>query len=207
MNELELQLPALHHKIAAQNFKNEFFEIQEQLIPGSALFDQMEYDEWLIHNTNNRHENTVAIGWVVATTFFAIRKSDHKMIGMIDVRHNLGNEFLAQFGGHLGYSVCPSERKKGYATEMLKMALEYTKSLGIEKVMIACFANNIPSIRTIEKCGGVFTETKTLSNVGFDILSEEEGKFINIYWVDFRFSISSYPSIAPTLYTQNSNPR
>ena len=63
---------------------------------------------------------------------FAVREHDQKIIGMIDIRHNLENDFWAEYGGHLGYSVRPSERRKGYATEIMKMGLEYAKSLGIE---------------------------------------------------------------------------
>ena len=174
MNKIEFQLPTMLHKTAAENFKNEFFEMQEQFINGSAMLDQMEYEQWLILNTNNRHENTVSSGWVEATTFFVVRKDDKKIIGMIDIRHNLGNDFLAQYGGHIGYSVCPNERKKGYATEMLRMGLEYAKSLNIEKVMLACYSDNIPSIRTIEKCGGELSETKCYP----------DGKPVNIYWID-----------------------
>ena len=54
MNEIELQLLASHHKTAVEDFKMNFFIIQEQMISGSTLFDQMEYEQWLIHNANNR---------------------------------------------------------------------------------------------------------------------------------------------------------
>ena len=187
MNNFELQLPTLHHQAAAENFKNEFFEMQEHEINGSAMLDQMEYEQWLTHNTNNRYENTVSCGWVVATTFFAVRRCDHKIIGMIDLRHNLGNEFLRQFGGHIGYSVRPSERKKGYATEMLKRTLDYAKSLNIKKVMMGCYSDNVPSIRTIEKCGGELKEAKPYIPHTFGDnfnMPVEDGKIINIYWID-----------------------
>jgi len=184
MNELELQLPTLQHKIAAENFKSEFLEKQEPVIYGSALFDQMEYEQWLTHNTNNRHESTVNIGWVTATTFFAVRKRDLKIVGVIDIRHNLGNEFLTQYGGHMGYSVRPSERKKGYATDILKMGVEYAKSLNIEKLMIACFSDNIPSIKTIIKCGGVLFETKLYTEGQLVSIPNSEEKLVNIYWID-----------------------
>ena len=186
MNELELQLPTLHHKKAAENFKSEFLEKQEPVIYGSALFDQMEYEQWLTHNTNNRQESTVSIGWVPATTFFAVRKRDQKMIGMIDIRHNLEHEFLAQYGGHIGYSVRPSERKKGYATEILKMGIEYAKSLHIEKLMIACFSDNLPSIKTIVKCGGVLYETKPYTDRQLINIPDSEEKLVNIYWIDYN---------------------
>ena len=183
-NELELQLPTIQHKIAAENFKSEFLEMHELVIHGSALFDQLEYEQWLTHNTNNRQESTVSIGWVTATTFFAVRKRDLKIIGMIDIRHNLGNELLAQYGGHMGYSVRPSEREKGYATEILKMGIEYAKSLNIEKLMLACFSDNIPSIKTIIKCGGVLSDTKPYTDGQLVNIPNSEEKLVNVYWID-----------------------
>lgn len=184
MNELELQLPTLQYKKAAEEFKSEFLEMQEPVIHGSALFDQMEYEQWLAHNTNNRQKNTVNIAWVTATTFFAVRKRDLKIVGIIDIRHNLENEFLAQYGGHIGFSVRPGERKKGYATEILKMGIEYAKSLNIEKLMIACFSDNIPSIKTIIKCGGVLSETKIYTGGQLVNIPDRVDKLVNIYWID-----------------------
>jgi len=187
-NELELQLPTLQHKKAAENFKREFLKMQEPVINGSALFDQMEYESWLTHNTNNRQESTVNSDWVTATTFFAVRKRDQKIIGMIDIRHNLEHNFLAQYGGHIGYSVLPSERGKGYATEILRMGIEYAKSLNIKKLMLSCFSDNIPSIKTILKCGGVLTATKSYTDELFpelfvnNVYTEE--KIVNIYWIN-----------------------
>ena len=132
----------------------------------------------------NRNESTVNSGWVATTTFFAVRKRDHKIVGMIDIRHNLENDFLTEYGGHLGYSVRPSERRKGYATEIMKMGLEYAKLLGIEKVMIGCFRDNVPSVKTIEKCDGTLYETKPYMESGQINLPDTEGKFVNVYWVN-----------------------
>ncbi len=160
MNELELQLPTLEHKERTEEFKKEFFDNNETVINGSALLDQLEYDEWLEYNIKNRDKSAASPNWVPATTFFAVRKKDNKIVGIIDIRHNLEHEFLAEYGGHIGLSVRPTERKKGYATEMLKMALIYAKTLGLQKVMLGCFSDNIASIKTIEKCGVVLTETK-----------------------------------------------
>jgi predicted acetyltransferase len=184
MNELELQLPDIKHKEAAENFKNEFFENKEPVIHGSALFDQMEYEQWLVHNTNNRQESTVNSGWVTATTFFAVRKRDQKIVGMIDIRHSLESDFLRHYGGHIGYSVRPGERKKGYATEILKLGMEYAKSLHIEKLMIACFSDNLPSIRTIVKNGGILSETKPYTGGHPINIPGSKEKSVNIYWID-----------------------
>ncbi len=117
------------------------------------------------------------------TIFFAVRKQDNKIVGIIDIRHNLENEFLSEYGGHIGFSVRLTERKKGYATEMLKMALIYAKTLGLQKVMLGCFSDNIASIKTRVKCGGVLTETKMYSgDQGLKIHTAEE-KLVNIYWI------------------------
>jgi predicted acetyltransferase len=182
MSEIELQLPALHHKTAAEDFKNEFFEREEKYIPGSAGFHgYKQYEDWLTYTENNRQEGTVSKDSVVVrTTFFAVRKCDNKTIGIIDIRHSLGEdrplckvtEYLQQFGGHIGYSVRPTERGKGYATEMLKMGLEYAKSLKIKKVMIGCESDNPQSIRTVEKCGGEFSRKHY-----------DNGKSFSVYYV------------------------
>lgn len=174
MSEIILELPTIKHEFIANQFKEEFFKNHEKIINGSALYDQMEYKEWLDYNKKNSSSATVSDNWVVATTFFAVRKSDNKIIGMIDIRHSLENEFLAEYGGHIGYAVRPSERKKGYAIQMLRMALEYAASIKLSKVMLCCYADNTASIKTITKCGGVFSESKKYI----------DGKTVNIYWID-----------------------
>lgn len=73
---------------------------------------------------------------------------------MIDIRHRL-NEYLLQFGGNIGYSVRPSQRRKGYATEMLALALEECRKLGIDRALVTCDKTNIGSAKTIQKNGGV----------------------------------------------------
>jgi len=186
MEEIELQLPSLEHKKAAEEFKREFFENNETIIHGSALFDRMEYEEWLEHNTKNREKSTADPNWVPATTFFAVRKQDNKIVGIIDIRHNLENEFLAQYGGHIGYSVRPGERRKGYATEILKKGIEYAKTLGIERLMLACFSDNIPSIKTILKNGGVLTETKPYKGDLPVSIPDSKEKLVNIYRIDIK---------------------
>lgn len=102
---------------------------------------------------------TVPSHLVPATQFFFIRKSDDKLVGMIQVRHKL-NDYLARFGGHIGYSVRLSERRKGYAKEMLRMTLPKCRELGLDKVMITCLEDNIGSEKTILANGGVYYSTE-----------------------------------------------
>ena len=92
--------------------------------------------------------------WVRTTQFLYIRASDGKMVGTIQVRHRLTGE-LCRSGGNIGYGVRPDERGKGYAAQMLTLALDFCREIGLERVLLDCRADNTASERTIRKCGGV----------------------------------------------------
>ena len=114
MFEIELVSPTKEHEKAALAYINEHLEINEVDLHGGAMLEKTEsYTEWLERLAKNSNENTVAPGWVPSSTFFVIQKNDNKIVGMIDIRQRL-NSFLAEYGGHIGYGVCPSERGKGY---------------------------------------------------------------------------------------------
>jgi predicted acetyltransferase len=90
----------------------------------------------------------------IATTFrFAFVEG--RIVGRVSIRHSL-NEWLQRVGGHIGYVVVPEFRRRGYATEMLRQSVCIAKDrLGIGRVLLTCDDDNIGSIRTIEKNGGV----------------------------------------------------
>lgn len=173
MEGIRLVHPTAAHRRAAEDFKREFFDNGEEVINGSALLDQMDYEEWLEHVRRNSNPRTVQPDWVPADTFFAQRERDGRIIGIIDIRHSLGNDFLARYGGHIGYAVRPGERRKGYATAMLRLALEHARKLGLPRVMLGCYADNLASKRTIVKCGGVLTEEKPYA----------DGRPMEVYWI------------------------
>lgn len=109
---------------------------------------------WLAETEKYLSPDTLPEGKVMATQFLAIRERDNTLVGMLQVRHTL-NDYLAQFGGHIGYSVRPSERRKGYAKEMLWLVLPYCKdTLGIDRLLIFC--ENEYSSRTVRANGGVY---------------------------------------------------
>lgn len=112
-------------------------------------------------------------GKVPANTYFFVRISDDKIIGMINIRHEL-NEFLLNEGGHIGYSIRPSERKKGYGTLMLKLALQKCKELNLTKVLITCDKDNIASAKVIQNNNGI------LEN---ELYSETFSSVIQRYWI------------------------
>jgi predicted acetyltransferase len=155
VDKILLIRPTKDLKFLAIEFKKEFFQNGETEINGSELWDKMNnYEEWLDKITKNISEETVDPNWVVTDTFFVIRECDKKIIGIVDFRHEL-NDFLKDFG-HSGYSVRPSERKKGYATEIVRQILEIAHQIGLKEIQLSCVNNNIPSIRTIIKNGGVY---------------------------------------------------
>lgn len=116
-DKINLICPSKELEQQALEYRREHFDFGESVINGSELFDQMDdYNEWLNRVLLNSNAETVSPDWVLTDTFFAIRESDQKIVGMIDLRYQL-NEFLKDFG-HCAYSVRPSERNKGYATEI-----------------------------------------------------------------------------------------
>jgi len=114
--------------------------------------------DWIEENARCEKRETVPAGWVPATQYVYLRESDQKIVGMIQIRHEL-NDYLARCGGHIGYSVHPDERRKGYASQMLCEALPHCRALGLERVLVTCNVNNEGSRRTIIKNGGVYENT------------------------------------------------
>jgi predicted acetyltransferase len=84
-----------------------------------------------------------------------VAEVDGKIVGRVSIRHDL-SEFLRNYGGHVGYGVLPNFQRRGYATEILRQALVIARSIDIVRVLVTCDDDNIGSIRTIEKHGGVF---------------------------------------------------
>jgi predicted acetyltransferase len=117
---------------------------------------------------------------VPSTFLFAFCGS--RIVGRATIRHEL-NEWLSRVAGHIGYVVVPEFRRQGYATAILRLALQIAHGkLGISRVLVTCDDDNIGSIKTIEKNGGV------LENVvcGPDLLKPKRR-----YWIDARARIAS----------------
>ena len=109
--------------------------------------------------------------FVPQTTFWVM--AEGKAVGIVRARHHL-NESLRKIGGHIGYYIHPPERGKGYARRALTLALEYLKTLGQEKALVTVSTTNLPSIRTVLACGGVYSGQ----------VKDAAGHFGNHYWFD-----------------------
>lgn len=126
----------------------------------------------------NDYENgrNLINGHVPSTMLFAFNESDD-LIGRVSIRHSL-NDFLFNIGGHIGYGVRVDQRRKGHATEILKLSLKFIKDTNLitDKVLVTCDKNNLPSIKVIEKNGGV------LENIFFMGLEVPKLR----YWIDLN---------------------
>jgi len=148
MDKIILVKPDLSYADEIIKYKEESLA-ESPLINGSAGLDRFSSIEvWLEELKKRSCEDTVPKGLVPSSTYLAVREKDNYIVGMIDIRHYL-NEYLTQVGGHIGYGVRKTERNKGYAKQMLKLALEKCKELKIKKVLITCDEDNIASEKVI----------------------------------------------------------
>lgn len=157
MEDIYLVKPDLSHRAEVEAFKEELVNAADaDYFAGcNSLGSYENYEEWLAHiNIPTRTD-----GKVPSDTYIAIRCEDHKMVGIIDLRHNLNHPVLSAYSGHIGYSVRPSERAKGYARSMLALAVDKAFERGIELVMVSCREENVASERTILANGGTYEYT------------------------------------------------
>lgn len=172
-NDLFIIRPSKDLEKEIWEYRQEYFDFGETGINGScglARYDN--FDEWLelvLSIEKDKLRNNVH-----ASTFFSIRKTDNKIIGSVQLRHFLTPD-LEKHGGHIGYGIRPSERRKSYGKQQLLLAFDVARNMKIPKVMILCDKDNIPSNKTALSCGGVLT----CENI-------YKGKEQQIYWIDLH---------------------
>ena len=174
MDQVKLIKPTIEYADDIMQFKQEILDANDpDAFAGCGNLEECKTaQEWIDWITVRENPETCPEGRVSSNIFIAVCVSDNKIVGVIDLRHHLGNPVLREWGGHFGYIVRPSERGKGYAKEMVRQNLIKCKELGLHKVMITCDRNNIASERTILANGGVFEHTV-----------EVGGSTIKRYWI------------------------
>lgn len=154
METIKLVLPTKEYGKQVLDYKKEFQLNNDKMHGTAGLKKYNNFEEWYSANKENSNEETVREGLVSSTTYLAVTIDNNKLVGMVNIRHRLNDEFL-QFGGHIGYSVRRSERRKGYGKEMLSLALKKCIERNIMNVLITCDKDNITSAKTIISNGGI----------------------------------------------------
>jgi len=182
---IELIEPAETLQEAYLDFLEDFRAAGEQQVPGmgwmakESLADFIQYvrdsanfADFVRRLRNHAKGIDLPADWVPASTYWLVR--DGVILGTCNIRHSL-TEALRDFGGHIGYSVRPSQRRRGYATVMLRLALARARRLGIRRVFVTCARDNVASARVIQKNGGL------LDSEGY---SPRAGCVTQRYWID-----------------------
>lgn len=151
--EAELVRPTAEHTAAIAAFRSEFAGALDWLHGAQGLRYIEDPEKWLRFCSLCENEETLPEGMHLYRQFIYVRKSDGKIVGMIGVRRKpIGP--IETWGGHVGYCVCPSERRKGYATRMLREVLPFCRELGLTRVLLTAGDENIGSVKTILANGG-----------------------------------------------------
>ena len=154
MEHLKHVWPSMEYKEDSINYIKEFYECNSEIHGVSGLNRSLDdYEGWLekleYYKSIEPNEE-----WVPSESYLLVREEDNKVVGMINLRIIL-NESLKKFGGHIGYSIRPSERKKGYNKINLYLILNRCCELGLSEVLLDCSVNNPGSYKTMESLGGV----------------------------------------------------
>jgi predicted acetyltransferase len=174
MEELILIKPTAEYGTQIMEYRQEFLDAGDSMDGCGPLRRFDNSLEYIRACKDYEIPETVPENLVQATQFLCIRKSDNKLVAMIQVRHCF-NEYLEKYAGHIGYSVRPSERCQGYAKKMLKMALPFCREIGLDKVLISCTDGNIGSEKTILANGGVYEST---------VLEPKSNRFLKRFWIE-----------------------
>lgn len=168
----ELIKPTIELKEQYLEFYREWKDSGENMVPWVISKDPSDFTAMLNFIENNSKGENLPDGWVPDSTYWLI-DPDKKIVGAVNIRHSLTEELL-NTGGHIGYGIRPTARRKGYAAQILTQSLEKAKELGIERVLVVCDKGNIGSERTILKNGGEPAEDYV----------EENGNVIKRFWIE-----------------------
>ena len=161
---MKLIEPTMEYDAQIQAFRREFVDSGDSMDGGASLRKFDSTQAWL-----DQLEP-------LTTQYIFVREDDNKVMGVAQIRHKF-NDYLEKYAGHIGYSVCPSERRKGYATQMLAGMLPMCRQLGILDVLVCCLVENEASRRTILKNGGVYEST---------VFEPRSQRRIERYWIHLR---------------------
>ena len=167
-----LKSPSIDDK---QDLLEYIAEFQGEVIHGgSDIKYAKSIEDWLEDIENNGQKLVEEKSLRPFSVFLLKREEDDKLLGMVNIVHSL-NKFLLKRGGHIGYSISPRERRKGYGNEILKLALLEGRKLKLDRVLVTCDEKNIASKKIIIKNGGKLENSVDI-----------RGSITERYWIDNR---------------------
>ena len=167
-------------RVPTENEEEEFLRAHRATSPGTPNFlhayeEGMRFSRYLEVLEQQARGEHLPPGHVPSTFLFAFART--RIVGRVSIRHTLTPD-LERLGGHIGYVVVPEFRRQGCATAMLARALLFAREhLGLTRVLLTCDDDNVGSIRTIEKNGGVLENVVTAP----DLATPKRR-----YWIDTR---------------------
>ena len=173
---LKLTEPTPEYDERIQAYRSGFLHPGASMDGGGGLIRYDDTAAWLEHVKEFSDPATVPPGKLPAAQYLAVREEDGKVVGVLQIRRAANEELFCYFG-HIGYSVAPEERRKGYATEMLRQALGKCRGFGFRRVLVTCEPWNNGSRGTILKCGGRWEST---------VYEAERDRYLERYWFDVR---------------------
>ena len=178
-SDLILTIPTDEYVEEICAYRQEFLDAGDSMDGTGPLRRFSDPEEWLREIKTYMYPETVPEGKVQATQFIFVRERDKKIVGMLQVRHTF-NDYLEKYAGHIGYSVRPSERRKGYAKRMLREGLDFCRTIGLDRVLITCIDDNEASRRTILANGGVYEST---------VFEPEINRKLQRYWINLSIPV------------------
>ena len=159
INNIKLVKLSYQYKQQLFDMMNEWIAYRKEFIPYSIFKNNYHDFDYYINNLEVHEE---LHGIVPNSTFFCLDIDRNIFVGAVDIRHYL-NEKLLKIGGHIGVGIRPSERRKGYATAMICLALDECKRLNIKQILMTCNKKNVGSVKSIINNGGIL-ENEIINN-------------------------------------------
>lgn len=187
MEKFYLEEPNIKREKEILEFLNEFVEYDSE-INGAGTLDKLlegwTYEECLIELEKRKDKDyAYSINRCPSKTFLFIRKNDDRIVGMINIRYKITQDLLENGASHIGYSIRPTERRKGYNKIQLYLGLLESEKLGEKEVLLDCTVNNIGSNKSIIALGGRLEKTQ---------IDESDNELTNYYWINVLKSIDEY---------------
>lgn len=189
MDRFYFEKPSLIRKKEIIEYLDEFVEYGSD-INGSGSLDKI-YEGYTFEEALDRclkmedEDYAKSVNRCPGKTFLLIREDDNRIVGSINVRWDL-NEDMLNFGGHIGYGIRPTERRKGYNKINLYMGIIEAQKVGLDRIMVDCAVNNLGSDKTIKALDGRLERTE---------IDPSDGALTNVYWFNVDETIEKHRDI------------